>query len=188
VHALAEAVSELARLTGARPGLTLNVGRVVGGGPVNVVPDLAIARFNVRISAPADQPFVERRLAEITAELSSRDGITAELAGAFGAPAKPLAGPSAELLEQVVACGRALGFDLGTERSGGVCDGNRLAAWGVPCVDSLGPRGVAIHTAQETVHLDTLTERAQVSALLLERLACGEIRWPSRRAVAPRER
>src|SRR5204863_2063795 len=31
-------------------GITVNVGRVVGGGAVNVVPDLCVARINVRIA------------------------------------------------------------------------------------------------------------------------------------------
>jgi len=45
----------------------------------------------------------------------------------------------------------------------------------VPTVDSLGVRGGNIHTDQEFVQLDSLAERACLVALLLMRLANGEI-------------
>ncbi len=180
IHALASAVDALARLSGTRPGLTVNVGRIAGGGAVNVVADVAVARFNVRVVEPADQAFVEARLRDVMAGLESKDGIASELFGGFGAPPKPLVGPSAALLDHVIDCGRQLGLDLATEASGGVCDGNRLAAAGLATVDSLGPRGIGIHTDREVVHLDTLTERAKLSALLLTRLATREIEWPVR--------
>ncbi len=40
--------TNLDRLNGRIPDTTINLGRISGGGPVNVVPDLAIVRFNVR--------------------------------------------------------------------------------------------------------------------------------------------
>lgn len=180
IHALASAVDALARLSGSRPGLTVNVGRIAGGSAVNVVADVAVARFNVRVVEPADQSFVEARLRDVIAGLESKDGIQPELIGGFGAPPKPLVGPSAILLDHVLDCGHRLGLDLATEASGGVCDGNRLAAAGLATVDSLGPRGIGIHTDREVLHLDTLTERAKLSALLLTRLASREIEWQAR--------
>jgi glutamate carboxypeptidase len=62
--------------------------------------------------------------------------------------------------------------------SGGTCDGNRLAAAGLPNLDSLGPRGGNLHSPDEFLLLDSLTERAKLSAILLTRLAAGEIDWP----------
>ena len=54
---------------------------------------------------------------------------------------------------------------------GGVCDGNNLAATGLPVVDTLGVRGGLIHTDQEFVLLDSLVERAQLSTVILYNLA-----------------
>jgi len=178
IHALASAVEALARLSGTRPGLTVNVGAISGGGAVNVVPDVAVARFNIRVVEPADQNFVEARLRDVLSGIDSKEGIRSELFGGFRAPPKPLAGATAELLEHILDCGQMLGVDLATETSGGVCDGNRLVAAGLPTVDSMGPRGVGIHTDREVVHLDTLVERAKLSALLITRMANGEIEWP----------
>ena len=64
--------------------------------------------------------------------------------------------------------------------SGGASDGNKLAAAGLPNVDSLGVRGGNIHSPQEFIELDSLAERAKLSALLLMKLASGELPWPAR--------
>jgi glutamate carboxypeptidase len=80
-----------------------------------------------------------------------------------------------QLLEAVADCGRLLGLDLSWRPSGGVCDGNRLAAAGLPTVDTLGPRGGELHSPREYVRLDSLVERAKLTALLLMRLAAGDV-------------
>jgi glutamate carboxypeptidase len=67
---------------------------------------------------------------------------------------------------------------LGVKPSGGTCDGNKLAAAGLPVVDSLGPVGGDLHSEREYVHLGSLIERAKLSALLLLKLAAGEITPP----------
>ena len=57
------------------------------------------------------------------------------------------------------------------KRTGGVCDGNNIAARGVPVVDTMGVRGGAIHSPDEYLIVPSLAERAALSALVLERLA-----------------
>src|SRR5690606_18864272 len=49
---LAEYIQALFALNGAMPDITVNPGRIDGGGPVNVVPDLAQCAFNVRVGTP----------------------------------------------------------------------------------------------------------------------------------------
>ena len=57
---------------------------------------------------------------------------------------------------------------------GGVCDGNNIAACGVPVVDTMGVRGGKIHSPEEFMIVPSLVERAALSALVLERLAAGD--------------
>ena len=45
---------------------------------------------------------------------------------------------------------------------------------------TLGVRGGGMHTPNEYMIIDSLTERARLNALLLLRLARGEIDWPTR--------
>ncbi|MFP4224603.1 MAG: hydrolase [Phycisphaeraceae bacterium] len=178
VHALAQAVTELDDLNRQLPGVTVNVGRIVGGGPVNVVPDLAVCRFNIRIHEESDQQRVEHELTRLLGRLQWRDGYQSTLQGGFGAPVKPLDAPTRTVLEQIAGCGRDLGLKLTWRPSGGVCDGNRLAAAGLPTVDTLGPRGSGIHSRDEQLILPSLTERARLAALLLMKYAAGELEPP----------
>ena len=55
--------------------------------------------------------------------------------------------------------------------SGKTAVSDRFAQRGVPVVDTMGPRGGAIHSADEFLITDSLGERAQLSALTLLRLA-----------------
>jgi glutamate carboxypeptidase len=178
IHALADFVAAVAALDGISPGVTTNVGIIEGGTAVNVVPDLAIARFNVRVATADEQKLIEQRLADQVTRINQRDGIHLTLHGGFHAPAKELDSPTSRLMQQIEWCGAELGIPIAWRQSGGASDGNRLAAAGLPNIDSLGVRGDRIHSDQEFLHLASLTERAKLSALLLLRLAAGEVEWP----------
>ena len=54
--------------------------------------------------------------------------------------------------------------------TGGVCDGNNIAACGVPVIDTMGVRGGSIHSMEEFLIVDSLSERAALSALTILRL------------------
>jgi glutamate carboxypeptidase len=179
IHALSEFVVSVASLNSPDEGISANVGRIEGGTAPNVVPDLAICRFNVRVRTPQQQEYVDARLAEWAAALNDREGFSLRLHGEFSAPAKVVDGPTLRLLEHVASCGKQLGLDIGWRDTGGVCDGNRLAAAGLPNVDTLGVRGGNLHSLGEFMLLDSLTERAKLAALLMMRLASGELPWPA---------
>jgi glutamate carboxypeptidase len=91
--------------------------------------------------------------------------------GGITRPPKPV-GPEAQALFDLVRrCGADLGQTIGWRETGGVCDGNNIAARGVPVVDTMGARGGAIHSAEEYLIVPSLIERARLSTLLLLRLA-----------------
>lgn len=180
IHALGSVITAVAAMHRSMPGITTNVGQITGGGAVNVVPDMAIARCNIRVSSAVERQHVEAVLRCVVEQVSARDGFHAELHGDFHAPPKETDGPTLQLLSHLADCGREIGLDLAWKSTGGACDGNKLAAAGLPNVDSLGVRGGAIHSDQEYLHLDSLVERAKLSALLLMRLAAGDIPWPHR--------
>lgn len=177
INALAEFIVELNAFADTQDGMTVNVGAVTGGGPVNVIPDLAIARFNVRVIRDEDQKIFEEGLGALAAEISSLDGISMEIHGHFARPPKPLEGRGRDLAQYIEHCGRELGIPVAWIPSGGACDGNNLLAAGLPTIDSLGVRGGNLHSSDEFVVLDSLTERARLTALLLMKLASGEIPW-----------
>ena len=184
-HLGRSALSALAWLTVAlnafaasESGITVNVGYLHGGGPVNVVPDLAVCRFNARVETVRDQVMLEQYLSRVVEGIKIVDEVSLEQYGSFVRPPKPLDPSWKWLLERLVECGRDVGSEIEWRDSGGACDGNNLAAQGLPTVDTLGVRGGEIHSSREYVVLDSLTERAKITALFLMKLAAGEIRCP----------
>ena len=173
IHVAAEAVGVLASLNAA-DGVTVNVGKIDGGGPSNVVAELAVVRLNVRVSDAEKQTAIENDLRRLAFVLNRRDGIAAELHGGFLSPPKPLEGPTLALFELAREAGRDLGIELAWRPTGGVCDGNKLQAAGLPTIDTLGVRGGNLHSPDEFVLLDSLVERATLTASLLVRLAKSE--------------
>jgi len=153
------------------PGITINCGRVEGGGPVNIVPDLAIARFNFRALESGDDHKVVDLLNRAVESANNSDGIRAQLFGSFTSPPKPLDGRSLPLFEALRDCGQELGMQITWKPSGGASDGNRLAAAGLPVVDSLGPVGGHLHSDQEYADTASLGQRIKLVALLLARLS-----------------
>ena len=93
--------------------------------------------------------------------------------GGFARPPKPLDPKAEALFNLVKRCGADLGQDISWRATGGVCDGNNIAACGVPVVDTMGVRGGAIHSSDEYLIVESLAERAQLSALTILRLASG---------------
>jgi len=175
VEVAAEFVVSLEALNGPDKAVSFNVGKIEGGGPVNIVPDLAIVRFGARAPDRASADAAQATVEEFLRQAEAREGITAELHGGFYRPPKPRNAAQQALFEAVAETGRAIGLDLVFQDTGGVCEGNNIFAAGVPNVDTLGVRGGRIHSAEEFLVTESLTERALLSALILNRLADGRI-------------
>ena len=174
-NALLAAADLALRLEGAiRPGLSINPARIDGGGPNNVVPAHAILRMNMR-PATIEAQAQARQLLESAVDAVERErDVRITIHGGFGRPPKPLDTRAERLFRLVARCGAELGRPVGWKDSGGVCDGNNIAACGVPVVDTMGVRGGAIHSPDEYLIVESLAERAQLSALVMLRLAQGE--------------
>ena len=156
-----------------RDGLTVNPSRIEGGGPSNVVADLAILRVNLRPRTPEIEAEAKRAIADEVAAVASERDVSIEADGGFGRPPKPLTPEAEKLFNLVRQAGANLGQQIAWQASGGVCDGNNIAACGVPVVDTMGVRGGKIHSPEEYLIVDSLAERAALSALTILRLAEG---------------
>lgn len=174
VIAGAKFAAALDALNGEREGVIFNIGKIEGGGAVNIVPDLGIVRFNVRMPTPEDMDWAKAQIERLADEAGAADGITASLHGGFTRPPKPMAPPVARVFDFTRRAGAAIGLDINWNDTGGVCEGNNLWASGCPNVDTLGVRGGDIHSDQEFVKLSSFTERAKLSAVMLMKFASGE--------------
>jgi glutamate carboxypeptidase len=155
--------------------LTVNPARIDGGSANNVVPDHAILRFNIRPKATAAAEAFEHNLAALIRTVEADQRVTIAPHGGITRPPKPVDARAQKLFDLVADTSAALGRPLGWQASGGVCDGNNIAACGVPVVDTMGVRGGAIHSPQEYLIVSSLAERAALSAVLLHRLAMGAL-------------
>lgn len=180
IRAAADLIAALDDLNGQREGLTLNPGYVHGGGALNIVPELCIFKFNARTAQPADECWLQEQLDQLLTRLNERDGFRLELRGGFTRPPKIFDAATQRLAGMIGDCGRSLGIDLQFKPTGGCCDGNNLAALGLPNIDNLGVVGGDIHSDREFMRISSITERARLSALLLLRLASGELQWQGR--------
>jgi glutamate carboxypeptidase len=163
------------RLAQARSGtLLINPARIDGGGGNNVVPALAIVRFNVRPVRPEDQAQAEALIASTASAIEHEHQVSVHIHGTFGRPPKPISEDTVRLFGLLTRTGADLGETLAWADTGGVCDGNNIAACGVPVIDTLGALGGAIHSPDEFLKVGSLLSRARLSAVLLHRLDQGD--------------
>ncbi|WP_095011674.1 hydrolase [Tsuneonella mangrovi] len=157
-----------------RDDISVNPAKIEGGAANNVVPDHAILRFNIRPKAPdAAERFINEMNA-LLGEVKQSQEVDIAVHGGITRPPKPVGARAQKLFDLVRDCGAVLGQEIGWQPSGGVCDGNNIAATGVPVVDTMGVRGGKIHSPDEFMIVPSLSERAALSALVLSQLASGD--------------
>lgn len=158
-------------LNDRRRGVTVNVGSFQGGGPTNIVPDLAICKINVRMENAKDLKLITAAIHEMVKGSSMQNDVTFELIEETIRSPKPFDKPNRLLFEALRNTAQDLEMDLKWQPSGGVCDGNTLHAAGLPTIDTLGVIGGHIHTHDEFMVTGSLVERCRLTTLFLMQLA-----------------
>lgn len=175
ISAAAELTLELEKLDQATQEVTINVGKIDGGGPVNIVPDLAVVRFGVRAENIEASENIDIKIRNLVDKISLARDVSSEFKGGFYRPAKPKNKAQRQLISDVQNTARVLKLDLEFVDTGGVCEGNNVFAAGTPNIDTLGVRGGNIHSTREFLVKESLVERASLAALILNRIADGRI-------------
>lgn len=171
VTKLAECLLEIAKMPDPERGRILSVGPLQGGPVVNAVPDLARAWGNVRFKDPGIGEEIGEMLDALATEADAMPAV--KICRSFNRPAKPLIPETEALGLRARAAAEDLGQKLPFASTGGVCDGNIMQSVGLPTIDTLGVRGGGLHTPDEWIELVSLTERCQLLAVLLSRIAAG---------------
>lgn len=182
-HAGRNAIAALARFLVAAEeisrkdkNITFNVGHIEGGGPVNIVPDVAICRVNVRMINQQDLKLFHEKLKNIIAEQEhSEEGIRLTLYEQTSRPPKLFSDKDQNLFYALYTCAEELGFSLIYKPSGGVSDGNIVAAEGLATIDTMGVIGGNIHTPEEHMKLSSLIQRTKLTTYFLMKLANQEL-------------
>jgi len=153
-----------------REGLTVNPARIEGGSPNNSVPDLAVLHFNIRPLTPEDLAAARDLIDGHVAQVARAHDVAIHLHGGFARPPKPIDARTERLFGLVSQAATDLGEPMSWKDTGGVCDGNNIAACGVPVLDTMGACGGAIHSPDEFLIASSLDARARLTALVMHRL------------------
>lgn len=172
IKAAAQFVCEIEDINGKYDGITINTGKIDGGSANNVVPDLAIVRFNIR--APSQEK-MEFAIDKVKSAIKNLDGFHCHLEGGISRPPKPRNNAQERIFTDIGNVARDLGMELQFKDTGGVCEGNNLFASGCPNIDTLGVCGGLIHSPQEFAIKKSFGERARLLAAILCSYANGTI-------------
>jgi glutamate carboxypeptidase len=167
---VAELIEWSKKIMDTNKDVTINIGKIEGGGPTNVVPDLGICRFNCRVVNKTQQKMLERELRKFVKEMQKKYP-GSELHGRFTSPPKPYTKEAKKIGAGILKCAKELGIkNIGLVATGGASDGNKLNGYGLPNMDSLGPVGDGMHSRDEMIFIDSLNERTKMSALYLKKI------------------
>ncbi|HUP80211.1 MAG TPA: hydrolase [Pirellula sp.] len=168
IHACKVALA-MDALNGLRSDVTVNVGRARGGDAVNVVPDLAVLRINVRVSSGEDKKWIEDQVQHIVQlYCQQNEGYHVEVHGGILSSPKVMDQRTSQWMELIAKAGANIGESIQWKPSGGASDGNKLAALGLSNIDTLGPEGDLLHSNQEWVRLSSLPRKAALTVAVIE--------------------
>ena len=163
-------VRELHDLNGRWPGVTVNVGRILGGTRPNVVAETCTLEVDVRAIARDALETAEVAIRAI-AEATEIPDVTVDFeAMARWWPMEKLE-RSGRLVEHAQGVARTLGFEVADTATGGASDANTTAGLGVASLDGLGPIGGNDHAPAEYLDADSTVPRTTMLAGLLLAIA-----------------
>ena len=164
---LSRQILQLSEMVDLTRGTTLNVGRISGGGRVNVVPSEAGAALDLRVRTKKDADRIHRQLMSLRPfDRQCKIKVT----GGLNRPPMERTAAVAALYKKAEQVAHELGWKLEEAAVGGGSDGNFTAALGVPTLDGLGAVGDGAHSAHESVIVSELPKRAALLAGLISSL------------------
>ena len=166
IAAMARKIVEVEDMTG--DDCTFSVGVIHAGQWVNCVSSSCHAEA---LSMAKKQEDLDQGVERMLALQGEVNGVEFKVERGVTRPVwRPDTPGTAKIFDIAKDIAKELGFDMKGRSQGGGSDGNFTGAMGIPTLDSLGVRGAGLHTLQEHIKVDSLTERARLMAGLLMRL------------------
>ena len=165
IEEMAHQVLAIQKMTDYEDGITFNVGVLHGGTVSNVVPELAVARVDVRVQQPGQWEQVHAAMLALRPAL---EGASLEVHGELNRPPMPFDERAQSTFARAQAIAAGIGMQLVAGGSGGGSDANFVAALGIPVLDGLGATGEGLHSEREYILADSLSQRTRLLAALLQ--------------------
>ncbi|WP_078854252.1 M20 family metallopeptidase [Streptomyces sp. NRRL F-5135] len=170
VHALADAVRQLADAADLERGTSVNVGRISGGTARNVIAGEAHGLVDIRVVGQEEI----RRMDEVLASLAPTDPrVTLTVGGGWNRPPMEPGPAGRELFAVADSVAAQLRAPLAELFVGGGSDANFVAALGRPVLCGMGATGDGAHARHEHVLTADLPDRTALTAGTLHALALG---------------
>lgn len=170
IEELARKIIKLHQLTDHAAGISVNVGIIEGGTTVNTVAPSAVAQVDVRIDKIEQATLIESKIREICAT-ADVEGTTIELLGGLERPPMVKNEQTIALFEVFQEVGQSLGLSIKDVSTGGGSDASFTSAKGIATIDGIGPIGGGAHSEDEYLEVDSLVERTELLANVIQRLA-----------------
>jgi len=164
IEELAYQIIAIQKMTDYSKGTTLNVGVVRGGTVVNVVPDEAEARVDLRVMQPGEDKRITAAMSALNPVL---EGTSIEVSGEFNRPPMPFDDTMKATFEKAQGIAARIGIKLKAGGSGGASDANFVAPLGVPVLDGVGAIGEGLHSEREYILACSLLERSRLVDALI---------------------
>lgn len=158
---------KLEELTDYEQGITVNVGLISGGKGINVRPDYAEIKVDVRVTENERGQQIDEQIKSIS---SSNEKVKIEITGGEVRPVMKRTKETEVLFSKARNYANELGFDIEEVAVGGGSDGSFIAAQGTPTLDGLGGVGGGPHARNEHINTDYVSERTSLLATLIEKL------------------
>ncbi len=172
VNALVEAahqVMQLRTLEKMDQGTSVSFTVFQAGDKLNVIPDAAVARADVRALDPAEFERLQKSGAEMVKN-QLLPGAEMKFQMAVGRPPFPPNAGTEGMIAKAQSIYNEIGLALKAEGRGGASDGNYTAAEGCPTVDGLGIAGDKTHTAEEYLEVSNIAPRLYLLTRMLMEL------------------
>jgi glutamate carboxypeptidase len=169
----AHQILQLGKLGDAEKKTTINFTVLNAGDRVNVIPDQATAKADVRAAVPEEFDRIEKDLARVSADkLIPETEVTTHLLR--GLPPMPQTPESDKLVAMAQGIYAEIGKTLTIEGSGGAADASLSAGVGVPTLDGFGIVGGNIHTPEEYAEVDSVSPRIYLLTRMIMALATAK--------------
>ncbi len=167
------AIAEMAKTVGTIEGMTtedctFSVGVFHAGQWVNCVSSVCDAEV---LTMAKTQEQLDAGVEKMMALNSDGGDVIMEIRRGVTRPVwEPDQPGTMAMLKLAQEIGREIGIEITGSSAGGGSDGNFTGFLGLPTLDSIGVRGKGLHTLEEHIFVDSLTERAKLAAALFCRL------------------
>ncbi|PTK89432.1 M20 family metallopeptidase [Staphylococcus gallinarum] len=160
-------IIDLENMTDYEQGTTVNVGLIQGGSGINVRPENAQIKVDVRITTPQNGKAIDQQIHAIKAYNPQVD---IEIQGGEVRPVMMKTEQTESLFQLAKGYAQSIGFELEQVAVGGGSDGSFIAAQGTPTLDGLGGVGGGPHARNEHINKKFVVPRTTLLAELIKNL------------------